>query len=126
MPQSPFFYRFTTIPFSSNLGQSFFKAIRLTPTASELLVNRYERFCAAKPILLRSDLLVGEHTLHPIPSGTVSNRFRPVVYKRKDEWSHSYSFNKADRRERMETIATGKLFEFIFHVCLILNIYIFF
>jgi hypothetical protein len=116
MQQSLFHYRFTTIPFSSNLGQSFFKAIRLTPTASELLINRYERFCIAKPILLRSDPLTGEHTQPPIPSATTSNRFRPVVFKRKDEWAHSYSFNKADRRERMETIATGKLLELIFHV----------
>ena len=114
MHQSKFVYRFTTIPFSSNLGQSFFKAIKLTPTASESLVSRYERFCAAKPTLLRS-VVVGEHA-HQSLSGTTSNRFRPVVYKRKDEWAHSYSFNKADRRERMETIATGKLFQCVAHV----------
>lgn len=100
------FNRFTTIPFSSNLGQSW-KATRLTPTASETLVSRYERLCVAKPIQVWSAPFTGELTGQANPLA-ISNRFRPVVFKRKEEWSHSYSFSRADRRERMKTIATGK------------------
>ncbi|KAI9564070.1 hypothetical protein GHT06_007808 [Daphnia sinensis] len=97
--------RFTTIPFSSNLGQSFFKAIKLTPTASELLISRYERLCMAKPVALRLDPLTGENINQTLSSAT--HRFRAAVYKRKNEWAHIYSFSKADRKERLITIETG-------------------
>ncbi|KAI9562527.1 hypothetical protein GHT06_009975 [Daphnia sinensis] len=97
--------RFTTIPFSSNLGQSFFKAIKLTPTASELLISRYERLCMAKPVALRLDPLTGENINQTLSSAT--HRFRRAVYKRKNEWAHIYSFSKADRKERLITIETG-------------------
>ncbi|XP_057371302.1 uncharacterized protein LOC130692244 [Daphnia carinata] len=97
--------RFTTIPFSSNLGQSFFKAIKLTPTASELLISRYERLCTAKPVAVRIDPVTGENINQALSSAT--HRFRAAVYKRKNEWAHVYSFSKADRKERMITIETG-------------------
>lgn len=97
--------RFTTIPFSSNLGQSFFKAIKLTPMASELLISRYERLCTAKPVGIRLDPLIGEN-INQTPS-SATHRFRAAVYKRKNEWAHVYSFNKADRKERIITIETG-------------------
>jgi hypothetical protein len=93
-------YRFTTIPFSSNLGQSFFKSSRLTPANSETLVSRYERSCLARSAC--SALPVVEPTNHNVRT------LRPCPLKRKaSAWTHSYCFNKADRRERMLTIQTG-------------------
>ena len=99
--------RFTTIPFSSNLGQSW-KATRLSPTASENLVIKYDRLCVAKPMPVRTSPVSGE-SIGQTNATTILSRFRPVATKRKEEWAHTYSFSKADRRERMKTIATGKI-----------------
>lgn len=92
--------RFTTIPFSSNLGQSFFKSSKLLLANSEILVSRYERSCLARSA--GSALPVGESINYSVRT------LRPCPQKRKDSaWTHSYCFNKANRRERMLTIETG-------------------
>ena len=47
-------------------------------------------------------------TTNHIPSSNWPVSFRrPNVLKRKDEWTHIYSFNKQDRKERLKTISTG-------------------
>ena len=93
------------IPFSSDLAQTFRKVI-LTQPAAESLFNKYERQCPAKPKVSDPSSLGGIESLYypPPPSMNLRNR-HPGVTK-KEEWAHVYCFNKADRKERLITIAT--------------------
>lgn len=109
--------RYTTIPFSSNLGQSFFKMSKLSSSAAEALVSRYERLCQVKPrpanvplgrIASPAPSQPEGNVNHVKPAWSVSNR-RASNQKRpkKECWTHSYSFSVYDRKERMKTINTG-------------------
>ncbi len=127
--------RYTTIPFSSNLGQSFFKMSKLSLQTSESLVDRYERYCQAKPQKIgrvptrfvswkpvfgrffdlfpyycRSAPSCGGEASNQLPThGCPTSLRRPNVQKRKDDtWMHIYSFSLRDRRERLSTIETGE------------------
>jgi len=88
------FSRYSRIPFSSNLGQSF-KLSKLCPETVESSLNRYENGC-----LTRS-------ADNPIKSNKKRNgpsppRFpSPCVQGRDDsEWTHSYCFNRSAIRRR--------------------------
>ena len=101
-----FCIRFTSIPFSSNLGQTFKTSKQHTRVNSEVLVSRYERSCLARPL---GNVKSGGKTKKKaaVSPGT----FRPCVPKKKENslWVHSDCFSKADRREKMITINTGSV-----------------
>jgi len=101
-----YFIRFSTIPFSSNLGKTLGRggmSKQHTRAHSESLVSRYERSCLTRPF---GNAKHGGKFKH---NATVSRFPSLCVSKKKEDstWSHSYCFSKADKRERMLTINSG-------------------
>ena len=80
------------------MGQRLFKLAKFVHANSEMLVDRYERLCAAP----------SSGSFVTRKSGS-SRRLPRFLQMRKNDssWTHSYCFNKAQRIERMLTIATG-------------------
>lgn len=108
-----FEYRFQIIPFSSELAQTFKKVV-LTQPEAESLFNWYERLCPAKPKVSDTNSFSGDESLNQLPPSSVNLRDRQPRVAKKEKWTHLYCFNKADRKERMITIATGLLLSHVF------------
>ena len=80
----------------------------MASTQAEHLVSRYERLCIPKPVIAGNAASTDQGTHSNAFNSVPSSRVRFTNQKRKEEWAHTYSFNKADREERSVTIATGK------------------
>ena len=113
-----YFIRFSTIPFSSNLGKTLGMSKQHTRANSESLVSRYERSCLTRP------LGTAKHGGKFKHNATVSRTSSLCVSKKKEDstWSHSYCFSKAVKRERMLTINSGIVYRGTFIlVCAFFN-----
>jgi len=111
--------RFKFIPFSSDPALRL-KKVALSQAEAVSLFDRYELLCPAKPKVSDSNFSSGADLLNHQPPQFMNLRKRHPRMVKKEEWTHLYCFNKADRKERMITIATG-LFLFILIIIIIIS-----